>query len=42
MNPQAENFLDLLDLGPAPLATLPSSKVRPSKAVLEQINEELR
>ncbi len=42
VNPQAPNFLDLLDLGPATLATLPQAKVRPSKAVLEQINEELR
>ena len=42
VNPQAENFLDLLDLGPAALATLPQAKVRPSKAVLDQINDELR
>lgn len=41
VNPNAPTFLDRLDLGPAPLATLPEHKVRPSRAVLDRINAEL-
>ena len=40
--PEKKNLLDLMDLGDAPLATLPESKTRPSRAALDQINEELR
>ena len=36
------NFMDLLHLDDAPLATLPESKVRPPKEVLELAMEELR
>jgi 2-oxoglutarate/2-oxoacid ferredoxin oxidoreductase subunit beta len=35
-------FLEMLNLGDQPLATLPESKVRPSRAVLEEVMEELR
>jgi 2-oxoglutarate ferredoxin oxidoreductase subunit beta len=35
-------FMDLLNLEDAPLATLPESKVRPPKEVLDQVMEELR
>ncbi|HVG94891.1 MAG TPA: 2-oxoacid:ferredoxin oxidoreductase subunit beta [Planctomycetota bacterium] len=40
--PQDQNFLDHLNLVDEPLATLPESRVRPSKAALEQIMAELR
>jgi 2-oxoglutarate ferredoxin oxidoreductase subunit beta len=40
--PESKNLLDLMDLGPAPLASLPESKTRPSRAALAQINDELR
>ena len=36
------NFMDLLNIEEEPLATLPESKVRPSREVLEQAMEELR
>jgi len=36
------NFMDMLNMEDAPLATLPESKVRPPKAVLDQVMEELR
>jgi 2-oxoglutarate ferredoxin oxidoreductase subunit beta len=36
------NFFDLLHMDDAPLATLPESKTRPPKAVLDQAMEELR
>ncbi len=39
---ERENFLDLLNLVDEPLATLPESRVRPSKQVLEEIMEELK
>jgi 2-oxoglutarate ferredoxin oxidoreductase subunit beta len=42
VNPDAKNFMDLLDLGDAPLATLPSSKTRPPREALDAIMEELR
>jgi 2-oxoglutarate ferredoxin oxidoreductase subunit beta len=35
-------FLELLNLVDLPLGTLPESKVRPSKAVLDEVMEELR
>src|SRR5215813_5901326 len=35
-------FLELLNLTSQPLGTLPESKVRPSKAVLDEVMEELR
>jgi 2-oxoglutarate ferredoxin oxidoreductase subunit beta len=35
-------FLELLDMSDETLATLPQSKTRPSRAVLEQVMEELR
>ncbi len=36
------NFLDLLNLADEPLATLPESRVRPPKRVLDEVMEELR
>ena len=36
------NFMEMLNMDDAPLATLPESKVRPPKAVLDQVMEELR
>ncbi|HWB97826.1 MAG TPA: 2-oxoacid:ferredoxin oxidoreductase subunit beta [Bryobacteraceae bacterium] len=42
VNPEKPTFLDLLNLGEEPLATLPESKVRPSQEVLDQVMEELR
>ena len=36
------NFMEMLNMEDAPLATLPESKVRPPKAVLDQVMEELR
>ncbi len=36
------NFLDLLNIDDAPLATLPQSKVRPPKEALDEAMEELR
>jgi len=42
INTQAPNFIDLLNLTDEPLATLPESAVRPPRAVLEQVMEELR
>jgi len=37
-----ESFLDLLNLVDEPLATLPESRVRPPKQVLDELMEELR
>jgi 2-oxoglutarate ferredoxin oxidoreductase subunit beta len=37
-----ENFLDLLNVVDEPLATLPESRIRPPKQVLDEIMEELR
>jgi 2-oxoglutarate ferredoxin oxidoreductase subunit beta len=37
-----ENFLDQLNLVDEPLATLPESRVRPPREVLEEVMEELR
>ncbi|HXJ41199.1 MAG TPA: 2-oxoacid:ferredoxin oxidoreductase subunit beta [Bryobacteraceae bacterium] len=36
------NFMEMLNMEGAPLATLPESKVRPPKEVLDQVMEELR
>ena len=36
------NFMEMLDMEAAPLATLPESKVRPAKESLDQVMEELR
>ncbi len=36
------NFMELLEIEDAPLATLPESKVRPPREVLDQVMEELR
>ena len=36
------NFMELLEIEEAPLATLPESKVRPPREMLEQVMEELR
>jgi 2-oxoglutarate ferredoxin oxidoreductase subunit beta len=42
LNTQKPDFLELLGLCEHPLATLPESRVRPSRAVLETVMEELR
>jgi 2-oxoglutarate ferredoxin oxidoreductase subunit beta len=36
------NFLDMLSIDDAPLATLPEARVRPPKEALEEAMEELR
>ena len=42
VNPQAPNFIDMLNLTDQPLATLPESVSRPGREVLDQVMEELR
>ena len=42
VNPEAPNFVDMLNMVEQPLATLPESVVRPGREVLEQVMEELR
>src|SRR5581483_9111379 len=42
VNTEKPNFLDLLNMVEEPLSTLPESKVRPPKAVLDEVMEELR
>jgi len=42
VNPKAPTFIDMLNMTDQPLATLPESVVRPSRAALEQAMEELR
>jgi 2-oxoglutarate ferredoxin oxidoreductase subunit beta len=42
VNPAGRDFLDLLNLVDEPLATLPESRVRPSREALDQIMDELR
>ena len=42
MNPEGENFHDLLNTVDEPLATLPLSVTRPPKSALDEIMEELR
>src|SRR5580700_10885302 len=42
VNPNRPTFLDLLNLSDEPLATLPEARLRPSRAVLEELMEQLR
>jgi 2-oxoglutarate ferredoxin oxidoreductase subunit beta len=42
LNTQKPTFLELLNLVEEPVGTLPESRVRPSKAVLDAVMEELR
>ena len=42
VNPEAPNFLDMLNVVDQPLATLPDSVTRPGKEVLDTCMEELR
>jgi 2-oxoglutarate/2-oxoacid ferredoxin oxidoreductase subunit beta len=42
VNPQASNFIELLNVVDQPLATLPESMTRPPKEVLDACMEELR
>ena len=42
VNAKAPSFIDMLNITEEPLATLPESKVRPGREVLEQAMEELR
>jgi 2-oxoglutarate ferredoxin oxidoreductase subunit beta len=42
IEPDKENFLQTLNMVDEPLSSLPESRTRPSKAVLEQLMEELR
>ena len=42
VNTEKPNFLEMLHMVDEPLATLPQSKIRPPKAVLDEIMEELR
>ena len=42
VNTERESFIDLLNLVDEPLASLPESRVRPPKSVLDEVMEELR
>jgi 2-oxoglutarate/2-oxoacid ferredoxin oxidoreductase subunit beta len=42
VEPDRDDFLELLNLVDEPLATLPLDRIRPSQAALEEINESLR
>ena len=42
MNPSKPTFIEQLNLMDVPIGTLPESKTRPSREVLEQVMEELR
>src|SRR5947209_2788397 len=42
VNTSKPTFLELLNLADEPVSTLPESKIRPPRAVLEQVMEELR
>ncbi|SPE36322.1 Thiamine pyrophosphate enzyme domain protein TPP-binding (fragment) [Candidatus Sulfopaludibacter sp. SbA3] len=42
VNTHKPTFIELLNLCDDPVATLPESKVRPPRAVLDQVMEELR
>jgi 2-oxoglutarate ferredoxin oxidoreductase subunit beta len=42
LNTSKPTFLDLLNMTDQPVATLPESKVRPAKSVLDSVMEELR
>jgi 2-oxoglutarate/2-oxoacid ferredoxin oxidoreductase subunit beta len=42
VNTRAESFVEMLNLVEEPLGSLPEARVRPAKAVLDQVMEELR
>jgi 2-oxoglutarate ferredoxin oxidoreductase subunit beta len=42
VNPAKPTFIDLLNMADEPVATLPESRVRPGKAALDEVMEELR
>jgi 2-oxoglutarate/2-oxoacid ferredoxin oxidoreductase subunit beta len=42
VNPEAPTFMDLLNIGDAPLGQLPESLVRPPKSVLDEVMAELQ
>jgi 2-oxoglutarate/2-oxoacid ferredoxin oxidoreductase subunit beta len=42
INPNKPTFVDLLNLSDEPLATLPEQRLRPSRAVLDEVMEQLR
>jgi 2-oxoglutarate ferredoxin oxidoreductase subunit beta len=42
VNTEKPTFLELLNLVDQPLASLPQGKTRPSRAVLDEVMEELR
>ena len=42
IEPDKDDFIDLLNLADEPLAFLPSERTRPPKAVLDQIMDSLR
>ena len=42
VNTKKPTFLELLNLGEEPIGTLPESKTRPAKSVLDEVMEELR
>jgi 2-oxoglutarate ferredoxin oxidoreductase subunit beta len=42
VNTQKPTFVELLNMADEPVSTLPESRVRPSKAVLDEVMEELR
>ena len=42
VNTESPDFIELLNLVEEPLATLPQSRIRPSKAALDEVMEELR
>jgi len=42
VNTDSPDFIELLNLVEEPLATLPQSRIRPSKAALDEVMEELR
>lgn len=42
LNTTGPTFIDMLNLVDEPLATLPQSRIRPSKAALDEVMEELR
>ncbi len=41
VDPKRPNFIDILNVMDEPLATLPESKVRPSKEVLDEVMQSL-
>jgi 2-oxoglutarate ferredoxin oxidoreductase subunit beta len=41
VEPKRPNFIDLLNVMDEPLATLPESKVRPPKEVLDEVMQSL-